>query len=192
MPRISRTLLVTLLAITASTTLAQQSSHTGGMHDSKPMMSITEPSPVRNISEYSLQEKKDNLAIKGYDPVAYFKEGGSTPTKGKKSISIRYKDVTYYFASEEHKKLFQSNPAKYEPAYGGWCAWAMSDGGGKTEINPKTFIVRDNRLYLFYNGFLGNTKKMWEEHDHNELSNEADTQWKRVSGESPRVAPTKP
>ncbi len=59
--------------------------------------------------------------------------------------------------------------------------------GDKTEIDPKNFIVKNDRLYLFYNGFFGNTKKDWEKGDHDALSSEADRAWKGISGESPRV-----
>lgn len=180
MKRTASVLVASVLALTTPMTLAQDG---GGLET---MSTIVEPSPVRAIEHYDLEKKKDNLAIEGYDPVAYFKEGGGKATKGKKSISTTYKQVTYTFASEENRKLFVANPAKYEPAYGGWCAWAMTSGD-KTEIDPKTFIVKNDRLYLFYNGFFGNTKKDWEKGDHDALSSEADRAWKGISGESPRV-----
>jgi beta-xylosidase len=62
----------------------------------------------------------------------------------------------------------------------------MSDGE-KTEIDPKTFIVKDDRLYLFYNGIWGNTKKDWLKGDHDQLADDADKNWKDISGESPRL-----
>ena len=166
-----------VIAFTAPFTFAQPAQST----------SIVEPSPVRAVEHHDVNKKKANLAIKGYDPVAYFKEGGNKATKGKKSISTNYKSVTYYFSSESNKELFLKNPARYEPAYGGWCAWAMSNGS-KTEVNPKTYIVKDGRLYLFYNGVWGNTKKDWEKGDHAQLSSSADSEWKDISGESPRIA----
>lgn len=182
MKRPASVLVASVLALTSPTTLAQD----GG--SSETMSTIVEPSAIRAIEHYDLEKKKDNLAIEGYDPVAYFKEGGGKATKGKKSISTTYKQVTYTFASEENRKLFLANPAKYEPAYGGWCAWAMTSGD-KTEIDPKTYIVKNDRLFLFYNGFFGNTKKDWEKGDHGALSTEADRAWKEISGESPRVVP---
>ncbi len=139
--------------------------------------------PIRNIEEWDIS--KSNLAIDGYDPVAYFPEGGSKAKKGKKSISTTYEGVTYRFATEENRDVFLANPAKFEPAYGGWCAWAMSKGS-KTEIDPKSFIVKDDRLYLFYKGIFGNTKKDWLDGDHGQLESSADDEWKAISGESPR------
>lgn len=174
-------LIISLLAMLTLPALAQQA-------DSQPL-GITQPSPARNIEEYLLEKKKDNLAIKGYDPVAYFKDGGGEPTKGDKDITTTYEEVTYRFASEKHKSLFLADPAKYEPAFGGWCAWAMSSGD-KTEIDPKTFIIQDGRLFLFYNGFWGNTKDDWQKGDKVELARQADAHWKTISGESPRIPPT--
>lgn len=139
--------------------------------------------PVRNIAEWDLSKK--SLAIDGYDPVAYFPEGGSKPSKGKKSITHTHLGADYRFASEENKAAFIANPSKYEPAYGGWCSWAMSKGS-KTEIDPKTYIIKDDRLFLFYKGVFGNTKTDWEKGDHNSLSTQADSEWKTISGESPR------
>lgn len=140
---------------------------------------------VRNIAEYHLP-KKDNLAIKGYDPVAYFPEFGGEATEGESSIETAYKGVRYRFASVKNRDAFIANPAKFEPAYGGWCAWAMKDGD-KTTIDPKTFIVKDGRLFLFYSGFLGNTRDSWVKQDHDTQARQSDASWKKISGEEPRV-----
>lgn len=141
--------------------------------------------PVRNVAEYHLS-KRGNLALQGYDPVAYFPEFGGKATKGKNSIESSYKGVTYRFASTKNRDEFLSNPSKYEPAYGGWCAWAMKDGG-KTKVDPKNFIVRDGRLFVFYKGFLGDTRASWLKQDHNAQASQSDASWKRVSGEEPRT-----
>ena len=140
----------------------------------------------RNISEWDLSKKK--LAIDGYDPVAYFAEGGSKAKKGKKSITHTHKGVTYRFASTKNRDLFKATPDRYEPAYGGWCAWAMSQGG-KTEVNPKSFIVKDDKLFLFYDGLFGDTKKDWKKGNHASLVTKADGNWKGFSGEAPHSAP---
>jgi YHS domain-containing protein len=141
---------------------------------------LTEPvaEPLRNVAEHNI-DKKSKLAIKGYDPVAYFSKYGGKPA---------YKGVRYRFVSSANRTEFLMNPARYEPAYGGWCAWAMKSGE-KTRIDPKTFIVRGERLFLFYNGFLGNTKKDWEKQEHISQTVESDAEWKTLSGEEPRVFP---
>ena len=99
----------------------------------------------------------DQLAIQGYDPVAYFELGEAK--KGKKDIRSTYEGIVYQFASSKHKALFDAQPEKYEPKYGGWCAYAMGADGSKVKIDPKTFKVLNGELYLFYNFYFNNTSK---------------------------------
>ena len=106
---------------------------------------------------------KRGLAIGGFDPVAYFPEGGGKATKGKKKLAAVHRGVTYRFATEANKQLFVATPERFEPRYGGWCAWAMADGkGDKVEVDPESFTVEDGKLYLFYDGLFGNTRKKWK------------------------------
>lgn len=137
---------------------------------------------VRTISAWNL-EAKSKLAIKGYDPVAYF---SGSPQKGKDNITTDYKGAVYRFATTANRDAFLADPAKYEPAYGGWCAWAMKDGE-KVEVDPTKFIVKEDRLYLFYDGFWGNTKAKWEKEDHAAQVKQADGKWKTISGEDPAM-----
>ena len=58
---------------------------------------------------------------------------------------------------------FASNPAKYEPQYGGWCAYAMGHDGSKVEVDPETFKIINGKLFLFYNRFFNNTLKTWNQ-----------------------------
>ncbi len=118
---------------------------------------------------------KNGLALEGYDPVAYFKQNKAV--EGKKEFSIFHQGATYYFASAENKELFKNDPAKYEPAYGGWCAYAMGAKGEKVAIDPGTFKIKDGRLFLFYNKFFNNTLKDWNK-DENNLKTKADQNWK--------------
>lgn len=122
---------------------------------------------------------KNHLAIQGYDPVAYFEKGKAV--KGTGTYRFEYKGIIYHFSSEEHKSLFEKNPSKYEPQYGGWCAYAMGDDGDKVEINPSTFKIVDGKLYLFYNKSGENTKVYWNE-DEDELMKEGNKNWKSIVG----------
>jgi len=117
------------------------------------------PKPVRKTAEWNL-EKKDRLAIDGFDPVAYFPEGGGKALKGDAKFTHEHKGATYRFASQTNLDLFKNSPAKYEPAHGGWCSWAMIDGD-KIQIEPESFIVKDGRLFLFHKGWLGDTRPKW-------------------------------
>ena len=94
----------------------------------------------------------DGVAIKGYDPVDYFT--ADKVQKGKKGFSFPYHGVTYYFSSPANLETFKANPTKYEPQYGGWCAYAMGHDGSKVDVDPETFKITDGKLFLFYNRFF--------------------------------------
>ncbi len=122
--------------------------------------------------EYNVD--KSGLALQGYDPVAYFMDHKAV--EGNKDIATVYNGVTYRFATEEHRKTFKTNPAKYEPQYGGWCAYAMGATGEKVEINPKTFKIVDGKLNVFYNKYFNNTLEKWNK-DEAHLKTSADKNW---------------
>lgn len=122
--------------------------------------------------QYNLESS--GLAIQGYDPVAYFTMNKAI--EGKKDFSASYNGVTYRFASKQNKDEFMRNPSRYEPQFGGWCAFAMGKKGEKVEIDPGTFKVVDGKLYLFYNKFFNNTLKSWNL-DEAQLKTQADHNW---------------
>ena len=123
----------------------------------------------------------DGVAIHGYDPVAYFQEG---PKKGRAGLSELYKGVEYHFASESNKKAFAANPRRYVPQYGCWCAYAMLEGD-KVDVDPQRYKIIDGELYLFYDGFWGDTLKKWnekaQEQSDEALVAQADVQWETLS-----------
>ena len=86
------------------------------------------------------------LMLKGYDPVAYFTIG--KPVPGNPAIKAEHQGVTYRFSSEDNRRMFVANPAKFAPQYGGWCSnglvYAIPLGG-----EPTNFKIVDNKLYLF-------------------------------------------
>ena len=136
---------------------------------------ILAQSGTETTGEYNLEK---GLAIQGYDPVAYF---GNKALKGDKKFSATHQGATYSFSSEQNRKAFLQNPSKYEPQYGGWCAYAMGATGEKVEIDPKTFKIVDGKLYLFYNAYFNNTLVLWNKDEAN-LKKKADAQWKKISG----------
>jgi len=129
-----------------------------------------------------LRKKQFNLdntgiGISGYDPVAYFTLHKAS--KGSKEYAVVYDGITYYFTSAENKEAFKQNPGKYEPAYGGWCAYAMGAKGEKVEVDPKTFKIVDGKLNLFYNRFFNNTLVDWNK-DEAALKKKADVNWAKT------------
>jgi YHS domain-containing protein len=117
---------------------------------------------------------KSGLAIEGYDPVTYFTAGKAVD--GKKDIALDYQGATYRFSTTIDRDAFKANPGKYEPQYGGWCAYAMGANGEKVDIDPGTFKIVDGKLYLFYNKFFNNTLKSWNK-DEAHLKANADKNW---------------
>lgn len=129
---------------------------------------------AKRLSQYNLENK---IAIQGYDPAAYFKQGKAI--KGKKEIATTYQGVIYYFSSQSNKDTFSKNPTSYEPQFGGWCAYALGSSGDKVEINPETFKIVDGKLYLFYNAYFNNTLKSWNKDEVN-LKKKAESNWKKI------------
>lgn len=129
----------------------------------------------------TLRKKHFNLdegvAIQGYDPVTYFTQNKAV--KGKKDLAVYHQGVTYYFSSTANKELFKANPSKYEPEYGGWCAYAMGEKGEKVSIDPETFKIVNGKLYLFYNRFFNNTLKDWNKNEV-ALKAKADANWPKL------------
>lgn len=129
----------------------------------------------------TLRKKNFNLdkglAIQGYDPVAYFTTHKAV--KGKKDLALYVDGATYYFSSNENKEAFKKSPLQFEPEYGGWCAYAMGAKGEKVSVDPETFKIIDNRLYLFYNKFFNNTLKDWN-NDEASLKTKADMNWQKT------------
>lgn len=136
-----------------------------------------------SISAQSVDDRKQhfnlssNLAIQGYDPVAYFTQKAAI--KGKKEFSSNEKGVIYYFSSKTNQELFHKKPSAYEPEYGGWCAYAMGAKGEKVAIDPETFKIVNNKLYLFYNRYFNNTLKDWNKDEAN-LKTKADQNWSKI------------
>jgi YHS domain-containing protein len=119
---------------------------------------------------------KKKIAIEGYDPVSYF---DTKPTEGSENLSFLYKGITYLFSSASNLQKFKTNPDKYEPAYGGWCAYAMGETGEKVKIDPETFKITNGKLFLFYNFWGNNTLEDWNKAEA-KLKLSADTNWSKI------------
>ena len=135
-----------------------------------------------SISLFSLftfsQNQKVNVqkkyAAEGYDVVAYH---SNKAVKGNLKFISSYKKVNYKFYNAKNLELFKTNPNKYIPEYGGYCAYAMGKDGSLVKINPKTFEVRNGKLYLFYNSFGVNTLDSWTKESAERLQKSADKYW---------------
>lgn len=116
---------------------------------------------------------KDNAAIGGYDVVAYFKE--SKPVKGITEFSVMYKGVKWLFANKANADLFKANPEKYEPQYGGYCAFGCSRGY-KAKTSYDAWTIVDGKLYLNYNT---DVRDSWNK-DQQGYIKKADANWIKI------------
>ncbi|MBX2836268.1 MAG: YHS domain-containing protein [Gammaproteobacteria bacterium] len=87
----------------------------------------------------------DSAVVDGYDVVAYHTEG--MPKKGSADFAAMYQGVTWHFSSAENQAMFEADPAKFAPAYGGWCA-AGASKGKKVPTKPDLWSIVDGQLYL--------------------------------------------
>jgi YHS domain-containing protein len=87
----------------------------------------------------------DEIAIKGYDPVAYFK--ADKAQQGAGSFTFQWHGRTWHFISKENRDLFAASPEKYAPQYDGYCAWAMTEAR-KAVTDPEIWSIVNGKLYL--------------------------------------------
>ncbi len=91
---------------------------------------------------------QENIALQGYDTVAYFKEGRAV--KGSPANRVEWNGAVWRFHSKTNMKLFQKNPEKYAPTFGGYCALAIAEGEAVT-CDPEAFFIDDGKLYVMKN-----------------------------------------
>ena len=123
---------------------------------------------------------KNGLIANGYDVVAYF---NNKATKGNKKINTTFDGVKFLFSTKENLLKFKKSPKKYVPQYGGFCAYAIGKSSEKVAINPKTFEIRDGKLFLFYNSWGTNTLELWKKEGVKKLQKQADINWKKITTE---------
>lgn len=130
------------------------------------------------------------VILDGNDPVSYFQS--DKPKKGNAQFQVKQGDVTYWFSSQANKDLFltdrKKDPQKYEPQFGGWCAYAVADSKSKVEVDLNSFVIQDGRLLLFYKGLWGDTKKKWLDtkgKDSKTYLKEADANWPETKTKEP-------
>ena len=129
------------------------------------------------------------LAIKGYDPVAYFTQNQAV--QGSDKYSYRWLGATWQFASAENRDLFIAEPAKYAPQYGGYCADGVSFGTVTTNVDPKAWRIIEGKLYISYDpgaadGFeknptkLTDSRKHWSDVEHTLVAEKLQTDWQKA------------
>lgn len=123
------------------------------------LCSITVMAQQENASRRRNFNTENFIALREFDPISYFQ---NKPVKGDAKIEYDYKGIVYYFATEANRDEFIKSPAKYEPAYGGWCAYTVATTGERVRVDPKAYKIIDGKLYLFYNFSGDNRLRRWE------------------------------
>lgn len=122
-----------------------------------------------------INANSNDLALKGYDTVAYFTKGA--PTKGSDKYTAAYNGAIYQFSSAENRDLFQSEPSKYAPQYGGFCAFGVTMNR-KFDTDPTAWHIRGDKLYLNLNK---DVQKKWST-DIPAYIESAQAQWGGIKG----------
>jgi len=122
------------------------------------------------------------FALAGYDPVAYFEQ--SEAKKGSEEELVTYQENTYCFSSTKNRELFENNPEKYLPAYGGWCAYAVAEKSFKMQPDPEEWQIQDGELQLFTSTWMtkltGSLIEDWNE-DPEDFKKRADQNWEQMN-----------
>ncbi|MFM2606707.1 YHS domain-containing (seleno)protein [Vibrio chagasii] len=124
-------------------------------------------------ADLDMSVDSNDLAIKGYDPVAYFDSKG--PVKGTPEFTATYKNAIYQFVSSENRDQFREDPQAYAPQYGGYCAFGVAMGK-KFETDPLAWKVEDGKLYL---NLDKSVQKRWLENTQ-EFIQDANNNWTTI------------
>jgi hypothetical protein len=120
---------------------------------------------------------KNGYAANGFDVVAYF---DNLALEGDKKFTTTHDSVKYKFIDEKNRELFIAHPEKYLPQYGGYCAYAIAKDAKRVKINPESFLIKDGKLYLFYDSIFADTLEKWQEEGANILQPKADKNWEKM------------
>ena len=131
---------------------------------------------AQNKKAYNIDNS--NIGLEGYSPVSYLDLG--LAQKGIKQFKSEYDKVVYYFTSAEQKEVFDKNPQKYLPQYGGYCAFGVY-AGAKFRPDPNKFIVKDGKYFLYLYNLELDAQQLWlAENNHSKLMKKADENWKSL------------
>ena len=115
----------------------------------------------------------DNVAIKGYDAVAYFTKG--QPMKGSPDVAYSWNGANWHFADKSHRDMFAGSPERYAPQFGGFCSMALARGKIK-DIDPEAWVIVDGKLYL---NFSKPVRDKFQEHARENIK-DAQENWKKI------------
>ena len=138
------------------------------------VVSLTLATPPADAKEDAVYTGTlSSLAVGGYDPVAYFTQG--KPVEGRSEHELEWNGATWRFSTAENRAAFEADPDAYAPQYGGYCAWAVSQGY-TASTDPTAWNIVDDKLYLNYSHDI---KRRWEQDIPGNIT-KADANWPEV------------
>ena len=146
--------------------------HILGLALTAPALGLIAP---RAMAQTAQIYTEDGIAIDGSDTVAYFE--GNGPVAGDPSITTNYMGASWRFVSEENRAKFEADPMAYAPQYGGYCAYAVSQGYTASTV-PEAWSIVDGKLYL---NFSTSVRRRWERDIPGRIA-AADANWPSVLG----------
>ena len=164
---------VLAIATLVATSCAQVTDTEALTEQISPNPCAADPCAAQATLAPAVYSDKQGLAIRGTDPVAYFEEGAVVP--GSSSFQHEWDGATWQFSSEENRAKFAADPEQFAPQYGGYCAFAISEGN-LVSIDPEAWKIVDGKLYLNYS--LG-VQEQWSQDIPGRIS-KADANWPKV------------
>jgi YHS domain-containing protein len=141
---------------------------------SKDKSIFTKENMSNPIQASPIQANEEGVAIDGFDPVAYFTENQAI--KGNATHSCQYQNRTWHFSSAENRDKFLANPEQFAPQYGGYCSHSIHENK-LVRSDPQSFIVRDNKLYLYYNDKVAKEEVKLNKFNFTQKNNVRKTNW---------------
>jgi len=152
-------------------------SHPGATHTSSPAVAA---SPVSDEVNAAAEPLTVRLGLGGYSPVSYLDRNKAEP--GSPLHAAEHDGVTYFFTTDGQRRTFESNPEKYLPAYGGYCAFGCSVDS-KFIPDPTSFEIIEGRTHLFLKNDEVDARALWNDADERELKRKARSFWRRAAVE---------
>lgn len=129
---------------------------------------------AQSKAEFNIDDSK--IALAGYSPVSYVDL--NLAQRGDKDQMVEHQGVKYFFVDAKQKQKFQSNPSRYLPQFGGYCATGIAVGA-KFRTDPNKFLVQNGKLYLFLNSIEVDAKQLWMA-DQKGMSKKAEANWPKL------------
>jgi len=173
MPKLNKVIMLLVCAA-----LASQASFANAQSGHKPAGSMMKKEKMSRAFTNGYNVPSTGVAIEGYCPVCYI--AANKAAKGNPKFAADHNGITYWFVSDDVRKMFVAAPEKYIPAYGGWCAFGVATGQ-RFPVDPTNFKVVDGKIMLFLKNQKVDGVDIWKKNEAENLK-KANANWKKLQG----------